>query len=230
MPCCIRNKLCSWDTAHRSLFLCCLNNMIEVKLVSLRTYLDLRLWHMSFISIGVSNSWNCCDFMLYPTCDDSNPMMVSDWRKWELWIGGKSCKEMKNGGSSLLCGSMPVSFTLLWICLMWSSSVSALSNSLASVSLSYHHSFYPRSSHYPVLFMYSKCLVKRFCSKNWAHLSDFGIWRKHSLSSLPSKKHLCWCLGSSPWTHGSNVLRAAHQLDYLQEQGTASCSFPRYKH
>jgi len=45
-----------------------------------------------------------------------------------------------------------------------------------------------------------------FSHKDWAHLSDFGIWRKHSLSSLPSKKHLCWCLGCSPWTHGSNVI------------------------
>lgn len=73
---------------------------------------------MSFISIGVCNFWNSCDSMLYPICDDLKPMMVSDWRKWELWIGGKLCKEMKNGGSSLQCGSMLVSFTFLLICLM----------------------------------------------------------------------------------------------------------------
>lgn len=73
---------------------------------------------VKFIGNGVCNFWNCSVSILFLIGDDKNPIVVLDWRKWELWNGGESCKVMKNGGSSHLCGSMLVSFTFLLICSM----------------------------------------------------------------------------------------------------------------
>lgn len=126
---------------------------------------------------------------------------------------------IKDGDLSLVCGYTPVSFIFLQICWVWSSSVSALSSNLASVSLAFSikfSTFFFKSPN-ETFDLYRGNIT---CSKSRAYLLDIGSRWKHTFVPLPSRKYLCWCLGCSLRTSWSNVIRTSHQLDYLCQQGT----------